>query len=213
MLVKVCGLRDPENIRQVAAIPGVDLIGLIFYPPSTRYVDSEATADALAPIANVKAVGVFVNEQPEVVIQKAFQYHLSYIQLHGSEKPEYLSNLRTFLPFSIKLIKAFSIKTEEDLLQTSGYKAHCEYLLFDTPTSGYGGSGRTFDWNILQYYTGSTPFILSGGIGPDSHESLLHFHHHLWVGIDLNSRFETAPAVKDVELLSGFIQNIKNHPL
>jgi phosphoribosylanthranilate isomerase len=213
MLIKVCGLRDPENIRQVAAIPGIDLIGLIFYPPSPRFVDSVATAEAVADLTTVKAVGVFVNEQPEVVVLKAAQYHLNYIQLHGSEKPKYMANLRKLLPFSIKLIKAFSIKTEEDLLQTSGYEAHCEYLLFDTPTSGYGGSGRTFDWNILQYYSGSIPFLLSGGIGPDSHESLHHFHHRLWVGIDLNSRFETAPAVKDVELLSGFIQNIKNHPL
>jgi len=209
MLVKVCGLRDPENIRQVSAIQGVDLIGLIFYDRSPRFVDSVLTAQAVTALTTVKVVGVFVNETPEVVVRKAAQYHLGFIQLHGSEAPEYLSTLRTLLPAGIKLIKAFSIQTEADLLQTSGYETHCEYLLFDTPTSGYGGSGRSFDWNILQYYNGSIPFLLSGGIGPDSLTTLHHFHHRLWAGIDLNSRFETAPAVKDAELLSGFIQNIK----
>jgi len=213
MLVKVCGLRDPENIRQVAAIPGIDLLGLIFYPRSPRYVDSEETAKAVSALTTVKVAGVFVNEMPEEVVRKAAQYHLGFIQLHGSETPEYLSALRTLLPSGTKLIKAFSIQTEEDLLQTSGYETHCEYLLFDTPTTGYGGSGRTFDWNILQYYTGSTPFLLSGGIGPDSLTTLRHFHHRLWAGVDLNSRFETAPALKDAKLLSTFVQKIKQHPL
>jgi len=213
MLIKVCGLRDPENIQRVAAIPGIDLVGLIFYPKSPRYVDSDLTAEAVSKLTTVKVAGVFVNEKPELVVRKVAQYHLSFVQLHGSETPEYLSSLRTSLPTGIKLIKAFSIRTEEDLLQTSGYETHSEYLLFDTPTSGYGGSGRSFDWNILQYYTGTIPFLLSGGIGPDSHDSLRHFHHRMWAGIDLNSRFETAPAVKDIESLSGFIQNIKNQPL
>lgn len=213
MLVKICGLRDPENIRQVAAIPEVDIIGLIFYPPSPRYVDSATTALAVSTLTTVKVAGVFVNEKQEEVVRKAARYHLNFIQLHGSESPEYLSTLRASLPGGIKLIKAFSIQTEEELLQTSGYEEHCEYLLFDTPTSGYGGSGRTFDWNILQYYTGPIPFLLSGGIGPESHESLHHFHHRMWAGIDLNSRFETTPAVKDIQLLTAFIQNIKNHPL
>lgn len=213
MLIKVCGLRDPENIRQVAAIQGVNLVGLIFYPRSPRYVDSEETAKAVSVLTTVKVAGVFVNETPEEVVRKAAQYHLCFIQLHGSETPEYLSALRTLLPVGTKLIKAFSIKKEEDLLQASGYETHCEYLLFDTPTTGYGGSGRSFDWNILQYYTGATPFLLSGGIGPDSLTTLRHFHHRLWAGIDLNSRFESAPAMKDTERLSGFIQNIKNQPL
>jgi len=213
MLVKVCGLRDPENIRKVAAIQGVDLVGLIFYPPSPRYVDSEATAQAVASLTTVKAVGVFVNETKEEIVRKCAQYHLGCIQLHGSETPDYLSELRSLLPSGIMLIKALSIKTEADLLQTSGYETHCEYFLFDTPTTGYGGSGRTFDWNILQYYTGETPFLLSGGIGPDSVTALHHFHHRLWAGVDLNSRFETAPAVKDTDLLAAFVQKIKSDTL
>lgn len=211
MLIKVCGLREPDNIRQVATIPGVDLIGLIFYAPSPRYVDSEEIAHLLPTLTTVKTVGVFVNETKEEVIRKCTLYRLNYIQLHGKEGPDYLSELQTLLPSRVKLIKAFSIHTEEDLLQTSGYEGLCEFFLFDTPTSGYGGSGRSFDWKILQYYSGTTPFLLSGGIGHDSLESLKHFHHQLWAGIDLNSRFETVPGVKDVALLSDFIQNIQLH--
>lgn len=211
MLIKICGLKEPENIRQVSAIQGVDLIGLIFYAPSTRYVDSETIAHLLPTLTSVKKTGVFVNESKEEVIRKCAFYQLDYLQLHGNERPEYLSELLAELPSRVKLIKAFSIHMEKDLLLTSGYEEHCEYFLFDTQTNGYGGSGRTFDWNILQYYTGSTPFLLSGGIGPDSYDSLHHFHHQLWAGIDLNSRFETAPGVKDIALLSDFIQNIQLH--
>ncbi|MEI6275841.1 MAG: phosphoribosylanthranilate isomerase [Prolixibacteraceae bacterium] len=211
MIVKVCGLRDPENIAQVTALPGVDLIGLIFYAPSPRFVDSEATADAVSSLTTVKVVGVFVNESTEVVAKKCKQYNLSYIQLHGSEKPEYIAELRSLLPSGVKLIKAFPIKAEEDLATTSGYEGECEYFLFDTPTSGYGGSGITFDWNILQNYQGTTPFLLSGGISPDSIGTLHNFHHRMWAGIDLNSRFETSPGMKDIPLLSDFLQNIQIH--
>ncbi len=211
MLIKVCGLKEPENIRQVSAIQGVDLIGLIFYAPSPRNVDSQEIAHLLPTLTTVKRVGVFVNETKEEVIKKCSIYRLDYIQLHGIEEPEYLSALTTLLPSGVKFIKAFSIHAEEDLLQTSGYEGLCEYFLFDTPTSGYGGSGRSFDWKTLQYYAGTTPFLLSGGIGHDSLEPLKHFHHQLWAGIDLNSRFETVPGVKDVALLSDFIQNIQLH--
>ncbi len=210
MLVKVCGLRDPENIRQVAAIPGVDMVGLIFYPSSPRFVDSEATALSVASLTTVKTAGVFVNEEKKVIVRKCLQYQLGCIQLHGNEQPEYLAKLRSMLPAGIKIIKACSIKTEEDILQTSGYEEHCEYLLFDTSTTGYGGSGRTFDWNILQYYSGETPFLLSGGIGPESITALHRFQHRKWAGIDLNSRFETAPGIKNTGILTTFVQKIKS---
>jgi len=213
MLVKVCGLRDPDNIRRVAAISDIDLVGLIFYAPSSRYVDSEETAQMVSSLTTVKSVGVFVNESSEVVIETCARYHLNYLQLHGSETPEYLTHLHTMLPPDVKLIKAFSIKEKKDLLETSGYEHLCEYLLFDTPTTGYGGSGQSFDWSILQHYSGSTPFLLSGGIGPDSVESLHHFHHPKWEGIDLNSRFESAPSMKNLSLLTDFLQQIKSFQL
>ena len=213
MIIKVCGLREPDNIEQVAVIQGVDLIGLIFHAQSPRYVDSKETAAMVSSGKDIGVVGVFVNENPEEVVRKCMLYQLDYVQLHGHETPDYLLSLQQMLPSKIKLIKAFSIRAEEDLPATSGYEGLCAYYLFDTPTSGYGGSGCSFDWRILQYYSGSTPFLLSGGIGPDSMDSLSNFHHSLWAGIDLNSRFETAPGLKNVGLLSNFVQQITSNQL
>ena len=210
MLVKVCGLRDPGNIRQVSAIQGVDLVGMIFYPHSPRFVDSQSTAQVVCSLTTVKVAGVFVNEIAEEVANKCEIYHLDYVQLHGSETPDYLTSLLNLLPSRVKLIKAFSVKTQEDLLSVSDFEGLCSYFLFDTPTSGYGGSGMSFDWHILQNYCGLTPFFLSGGIGSESLHLLKQFHHKRWAGIDLNSRFEIAPAQKNIPLLTDFVHQFKN---
>lgn len=209
MIIKVCGLREPGNIRQVAAIEGIDLIGLIFYAPSPRYVDSADTAATIASLKNRKIVGVFVNEAMEEVVRKCAEYKLDYIQLHGNETPEYLSLLSKRIP-AVKMIKAFSIRMPEDIELTAGYEGLCEYFLFDTPSAGFGGSGHPFDWSILKHYKGSAPFLLSGGIGPDSIESLANFQHLMLAGLDLNSRFELQPGLKNVSLLSEFVQKIKS---
>ncbi|HWS00731.1 MAG TPA: phosphoribosylanthranilate isomerase, partial [Prolixibacteraceae bacterium] len=159
---------------------------------------------------NTRVTGVFVNETVEEVVAKCEEYRLDYIQLHGNESPDYLNRLRKKINASVKLIKAFSIRTEEDLQATSGYEGLCEYFLFDTATGGYGGSGKSFDWSILQHYKGSAPFLLSGGIGPDSFEPLMNFQHPKLAGLDLNSRFELKPGLKNAPLLSEFIQKIKS---
>ena len=213
MIIKVCGMRDPLNLRKIAAIEGIDLIGMIFYSPSPRYVDSQETADTVATFSMLPKVGVFVNEQEEVVAQKCTMYHLDYIQLHGNETAEYLIRLKQMLPENIGFIKAFSVLSTKDLGLVQDFEGLCDYFLFDTPTSGYGGSGRTFDWSILGNYGGSTPFLLSGGLSAESIEALANFQHPQWAGIDLNSRFEMAPGLKDVELLTDFIKRIKiYHP-
>ncbi|MCX6220179.1 MAG: phosphoribosylanthranilate isomerase [Bacteroidia bacterium] len=211
MLIKVCGMREPGNIEQVAAISGVDLVGLIFYEHSPRYVDSADTALSVASLTTVKVVGVFVNAAPEVVAAKCMDYRLDYIQLHGIETPEYLISLREQLSDWVKIIKAFPIQNAEDLKRVSGYEGLCDYFLFDTKTSGYGGSGEAFDWGILQQYKGFTEFLLSGGIAPDSLEALSRFQHKLCAGVDLNSRFETAPGIKNIPLLKDFIQQLKQN--
>lgn len=210
MIIKVCGLREPDNIRQVAAIPGIDLIGLIFYGRSPRYVNSSETAASVTSLISKKIVGVFVNESVDEVVSKCTDYQLSYIQLHGNETPEYLNLLRKRIPTTTKLIKAFSIREAEDLKPSNEYERFCEYFLFDTATIGYGGSGQSFDWSILQCYKGLTPFLLSGGIGPDSIESLLDFEHRMFAGLDLNSRFELLPGLKNISSLSEFVQKIKS---
>lgn len=211
MLIKVCGMREPGNIEQVIAISGVDLIGLILYERSPRFVNSANTAPSVASLTTVKVVGVFVNAAPEEVAAKCIDYRLDYIQLHGIETPEYLISLREQLPDRIKIIKAFPIQNAEDLKRVSGYEGLCDYFLFDTKTSGYGGSGEAFDWSILQQYKGFTEFLLSGGIAPDSLEALSRFQHKLCAGVDLNSRFETAPGIKNIPLLKEFVQQLKQN--
>ena len=200
-------MRDAENIRQTNAL-GIDMMGFIFWPKSSRYVSSRP---AYMP-QKVKKVGVFVNEDIETIKQIAEDYALDYIQLHGSESPLEAKELRDW-----KVIKAFNIMTSEDLKQTEAYEGCVNYFLFDTrkpskEAGGWlppGGTGEKFDWSVLEAYHGDTPFLLSGGIGPDDTERVKAFHHPKCIGIDLNSRFEIEPGLKDINKLKQFIENIK----
>jgi phosphoribosylanthranilate isomerase len=210
MKIKVCGLREPGNIREVIAIQGIDMIGMIFYKKSPRYMDLEKLPVDPEELKTIGKVGVFVNELPEVIADKCRNFMLDYIQLHGNETPVYLHELKQIVPPGTAFIKAFSVGTENDLSLTAAFEGLCDYFLFDTPAKGHGGSGISFDWKILKSYRGSTPFLLSGGIGPESIESLRIFKHPQFAGIDLNSRFETAPAMKNTALLSEFVQNLKS---
>ena len=213
MLIKVCGMREPENIRQVAET-GIDWMGFIFYARSARSIDngkwtienerkSSSLNNSQFSILNfqLKRVGVFVNATP------AARYRLDYLQLHGNESPGICHTLHKR---GYAIIKAFSIATEEDLKPVADYEDRADYFLFDTKCSSYGGSGKQFDWSVLSAYKGQTPFLLSGGINPDSAEALRNFSHPKLAGIDLNSGFETSPGMKDVEKLKTFIDKIKN---
>ena len=203
-LVKVCGMRDAENIREVEAL-GIDLMGFIFWPKSSRYVSERP---AYLP-TNCKRVGVFVDEDIETVKRIADDYALDYIQLHGHELADYCAQLRGF-----KLIKAFNIATTEDFKQTEPYTGIVDYFLFDTKGKSVGGNGEKFDWSVLSAYDGNTPFLLSGGIGPDDAEVLTSHFSPLTskkcVGIDLNSRFEIAPGLKDINKLKDFLNALNN---
>lgn len=203
-LIKVCGMRHADNIRQVEAL-GPDWMGLIFWPRSSRYVDRRP--DYLPTRA--RRVGVFVDQPADEIVRIARDYRLDAIQLHGHETPADLCRLRTALGTAPALIKAFSISTAADLGRTADYDGAADYLLFDTKTPLAGGSGRQFDWRVLDAYHGTTPFLLSGGIGPDDTGRLAAFHHPRCIGIDLNSRFELEPGLKDVEKLKTFIKKIR----
>ena len=154
-------------------------------------------------------VGVFVNDMPQNIVTAVYNYHLSYVQLHGDESTVMIDNLRrTLVPDivpQIKIIKAISVSSVEDLKRCEQYEGHIDLFLFDTKCKGYGGSGQQYDWSVLGTYTGQTPFLLSGGIGPDDAARLRDFHHPQCVGIDLNSKFETAPGIKDVTKLQQFL--------
>ena len=200
MIIKVCGMRDAENIREVEVLRP-DWIGLIFWPKSSRYVSE---VPAYLP-TTAKRVGVFVDADIETVRQTASDYALDIIQLHGKERPDYADQLREWT-----VIKAFNIATAEDLEQARAYEGHVDYFLFDTKAQLVGGNGQKFDWHVLDHYQGDTPFLLSGGIGPDDAENIKIFHHNKCIGIDLNSRFETEPGMKDVNKLRAFIKQIRS---
>ena len=202
MIVKVCGMRDVDNIREVEQL-SIDWMGFIFYPKSSRYVSE---VPAYLP-TKCKRVGVFVDASTDEIIKKIHDFSLDAIQLHGNESPEQISHLLS-LTSHLSIIKAFNIATAEDLKSTASYTGLADYFLFDTKGQSVGGNGEKFDWSVLSNYEGDTPFLLSGGIGPDDAAWVSSFRHPKCVGIDLNSKFESAPAFKDVTTLSRFLNEI-----
>ena len=205
MIVKVCGMRDADNIRQIDELGCVDWMGFIFFPPSSRNV--KRVPDYLPK--HCKRVGVFVNATHEEIQQQQEAFGFDLIQLHGDETSDYCKELRRHLKADTQLIKMIQIVSQQDVEDTSQYEGLVDYFLFETKYKGYGGSGKQFDWDILQHYQGLTPFLITGGIGADDAEKVKAFKHPQWVGIDLNSRFETEPALKDIKLIKEFIHKIK----
>ena len=211
-------MRDADNIRDISAL-GVDMIGLIFYPPSPRYVQQFCSGAGIIPDyapdmgKTPLRVGVFVDDMPQNIVTRVYNYKLDYIQLHGNEPRETLENLRATIDPDIKpkikIIKAISVSSAEDIKKYKEYVGAADLFLFDTKCKTVGGSGEQFDWQVLQAYDGEVPFLLSGGIGPDDAERIKNFHHPKCIGIDLNSKFEIEPALKDVEKLKQFLVKVK----
>lgn len=224
MKIKVCGMRDAHNISAVNEL-GIDMMGLIFWPNSPRYVKNTKVNAGIIPDIpatlsdkeiNQKRpalVGVFVDDMIQNIITNVYNYHLDYIQLHGNESAIYIDNLkRTLIPDiqpNIKIIKALNIREADDVKRWRDYNGCADILLFDTKSIQKGGSGYKFDWTLLSQYHGNIPFILSGGIGPDDSNAIKQFHHPMCIGIDVNSKFETEPGMKDVKKLKEFIKQIK----
>lgn len=206
--IKVCGMRDVENIKALGRLK-IDYMGLIFYPKSPRYIDNMSQQDILemhkALAGGKERVGVFVNENMQTILQKANEYSLDLIQLHGNESPEFCRELNKTMP----IIKAFSIAEAADFEATKVYQNLWGYLLFDTKTPQYGGSGKKFDWSILNEYKGTMPFFLSGGISEDDVEEIKKINHPKLDALDLNSRFEIEAGLKNIQKLEQFINDIK----
>ena len=198
-------MREPKNIEQVAQL-GVDMMGFIFYPKSRRdvsYVLARSDADR-----KVCRVGVFVNDSIPEILDKIHSFSLNAVQMHGNESRELCEQLRE-ANGDIKIIKAISVSNAGDIQKYKEYVGAVDYFLFDTKCKTVGGSGQQFDWQVLDEYDGDVPFLLSGGIGPEDAFRIRTFHHSQCVGIDLNSRFEIEPGVKDVEKLNKFLNEIK----
>ncbi len=200
-------MRDSDNIRAVELV-GADWMGFIFWPESSRYV---AERPSYLP-GKVKRVGVFVNTTITDILCLVEDYSLDLIQLHGSESTGFILELRNQLSTikkSVGIIKAISVASEADIVNCQRYEPFVDYFLFDTKSDSVGGSGHQFNWDILQSYHCSKPFLLSGGIGPDCIAQLHRFSHPQCIGFDINSRFELAPALKDINKLKSFLSGIK----
>ena len=154
-------------------------------------------------------MGVFVDAALPEILEAVNDFRLDVIQLHGHETPETITALKEVLDPSIRIVKSLSVKDSGDLEQTSAYEGVCDAFLFDTKGKLPGGNGQQFDWNVLRHYQGKLPFLLSGGIGPGDAQRIREFDVPGCLGIDLNSRFETAPGLKDADALKTFIQTIR----
>lgn len=206
MKLKVCGMMDPNQLRSLQDLR-VNYAGLIFYENSKRCVgDKSQNHKSEIRDIQIKKVGVFVNADIETIKNKVEEYNLSLVQLHGDEGPEFCEQVQELVP----VIKAIRINDEMDLEgELNKYENACDYFLFDTYSKQYGGSGKKFDWDILQTASISKPFFLSGGIGSGDAEAVKIFSHPLLYAIDINSRFEISPGVKDLEMVKSFIGNFK----
>lgn len=205
MLLKVCGMREAKNISELIRIEP-DYIGFIFYGKSKRFV---ANFPEVEIPSNVKKTGVFVNESLTEVIKIVESYNLKAVQLHGNESPEYINKLRTLLIRKIEVFKAFSVDDDFDFSKTEPYQKICDYMLFDTKGENYGGNGVKFNWQVLGRYKGRTPFLLSGGISKVDAEEIKKISINAFAGVDINSGFEIEPAIKNIENIKEFKQNLE----
>ena len=205
MQIKICGLLEPENIREIAALQP-DYMGFIFYPNSPRFAKNLDVSLLNALPASIKKVGVFVNENLENILTYIQKYDLDAVQLHGADNKRLCREIKE--EAKTMVIKVFPIMASYNLKVTKEYEDTADLFLFDTKTDLYGGSGQKFNWNILHDYHGEKDFLLSGGISADDVKAIRKIEHPKMIGVDLNSRFEIKPGLKNVEMLRNFIEEL-----
>ncbi len=209
MNIKVCGITSLKQLQQLDGLD-VDFAGLIFYKQSPRYVGNKLSKEEIADSdLDIKKVGVFVNAEYDEIMQTIEDYNLDIVQLHGDESPylcEQVSN-------EIEVIKAFRVDDKSDKsidYMVQDYDEVCDYYIFDAALNGaFGGSGTKFNWKRISESKIEKPFFLSGGIGPEDSALIKTFKHPDFYGVDLNSRFEKQPGVKDMALILQFIHAMK----
>jgi phosphoribosylanthranilate isomerase len=204
MKIKVCGLKYPDNIQAVEAL-GPDYMGFICYDKSPRYMAGmdEFLLDNVS--SRITKTGVFVDEDADVISKLIYKYKLDAIQLHGNESPEFCDLFK----HEVEVIKAFGVDENFDFSQLNTYANNVDYFMFDTKTPAHGGSGRTFNWQVLANYKLNIPFFLSGGISLENLEEVKQLRHPMLYAVDLNSKFETEPAIKDIDKLTQAFNTIK----
>jgi len=203
--VKVCGMKYPNNIAEVASL-GIDYMGFIFYDQSKRYA-GEGSSLYIKELQSPSKVGVFVNASLSEILVKITEFQLNAIQLHGNESVEFCLELKK--ESAVTIVKAFGIDQDFDWIQLGPYAEVVDYFLFDTKSNSYGGTGITFDWSLLDQYKLTTPYFLSGGLDPENIKTALERNDPRLYALDLNSKFEVEPGLKDIDLLTHSINNIK----
>ncbi len=202
MKVKVCGINQTANLLAIDSI-GVDFIGLNYYPKSKRFVTGDPEFIAAAKQIATPKVGVFVGESQQVILDYVKLYDLDYVQLHGDESSDYCKAIQDV----VKVIKVFRVGEDFDFNQTQEF-LHCDYLLFDTYTTEYGGSGKRFDWSLLNKYLDETKYLLAGGIKLEDAFAIQDLNYPNMAGVDLNSKFEIRPGVKSILQLEEFLKRV-----
>lgn len=202
MKVKVCGMKHPENIQSLSKLD-IDYMGFIFYQNSARYTSYIPTVDF--PEA-IQKVGVFVNATPDFIAEKV-ALGLDAIQLHGLESPSFCEMIKNM---GLPLFKAFGISENFKWESLASYLDCVDYFLFDTKSNDYGGTGKVFEWSVLKDYSYQKPYFLSGGLSLDNIETSLKIQDERLIGLDLNSKFEISPGLKDIEQVKKALKILKN---
>lgn len=203
--IKICGLKHAGNIRDVLALQP-DYVGFIFHPASKRFVDG-LDAAWVAGLAGPKKTGVFVNAEIGAIRETTNRYGFQAVQLHGNERPADCAAVKAA---GVEVIKAFGIGEHFDWTILNDYETVVDYFLFDTKSAQHGGTGIRFDWNLLRGNQTDKPFFLSGGIGPENFQDALRLGDSRLYALDLNSRFETEPGLKDTALLKRTLHTISD---
>lgn len=198
-------MRDSLNIKEISDT-GPDYLGFIFYSRSKRYIGKDPDPNLFRQVRKgILKVGVFVDEEEHTVLEIAGRYALDLVQLHGSEPPHYCQRVRSH---RIRVIKAFGMEDDFDFNRLEPYMDSCDYFLFDTKSVHHGGTGMKFNWNLIANYQLQVPFFLSGGLGPEDIPAINTFRHPALHAVDINSRFETEPGIKNTEQIREFIKDL-----
>lgn len=202
MKIKVCGMTDPGNLKSVLDCKP-DFVGFIFYSESSRYVNKDNIL--FMPTEGVQKVGVFVNEETDILLALASIYHMDLVQLHGDESPDYCQELTMN---NLNIIKVFSINKNFEFKDLKSYIPFVDYFLFDTKGEKRGGNGTKFNWSILNNYKLEIPFFLSGGITENDVTEIQKLTHSQLFGVDINSGFEISPGIKDEQSVNRFSKKL-----
>jgi phosphoribosylanthranilate isomerase len=207
MMIKVCGMREPQNITHVAALAPM-LMGFVFYDKSPRYAGKLDPEVVHSLPHYVTPVALFVNKSLDGIVTTCSKYGINTVQLHGSESPQICKAL---VEKGFTVFKAVSLTSAKDITKLKAYEGIVTLFVFDTKGSGTtkGGTGQKWDWSLLEKYNLNTPYLLSGGIGANDVDKIVAAMRPGMVGIDINSRFETAPGVKDLALLTRFFLSLR----